>query len=256
MRSNPDLKKVLQRAIELVMPNLRGYYRVPRKGRVVKSYASDGSYWADVQPLRNDDSDDAGEPVITRIEIPVLWGGPDRGVVCPPTVGTLCDITYYDGDPDYPRISNFRWERNKAPACELGAFVIQQKPGVYVQITPAGNIVHKTDADLVNEIEGSKQETVGADWGIMVANSATIFCPNVEVVASEVIKLTTPLVEVLNNMTVGGNLTAAGNITAAGNVADADGAKSMAAMREVFDAHTHAEHGTGGGVTDPPAEGM
>ena len=39
--------------------------RLPRKGRVVKSYASDGTYWADVQPLRNDDSAEA----IARLEV-------------------------------------------------------------------------------------------------------------------------------------------------------------------------------------------
>lgn len=121
------------------MPNLRHYYRVPRKGRVVKVYPSDGSYWLDVQPLRNDDSVDPAEPVISRVEIPVLWGGPDRGIICPPTVGTLCDITYYDGDPNWPRISNFRWAGNRAPACELGALIIQQSPGSHFLIKPDGS---------------------------------------------------------------------------------------------------------------------
>uniref|UniRef100_C6E6P7 Baseplate assembly protein, putative n=1 Tax=Geobacter sp. (strain M21) TaxID=443144 RepID=C6E6P7_GEOSM len=250
MKERVDLKALLQRVVELVMPNLRGYYRVPRKGRVVKSYASDGSYWADVQPLRNDDSDDANEPVITRIEIPVLWGGPERGVVCPPTVGTLCDITYYDGDPDYPRISNFRWEKNKAPACELGAFIIQQAPGIYVRITAAGNIEHKTSADLVNEIGGAMQETVGGVWNIDVVGKATVTAPEVAVVASTKVSMTTPL------LSCSGNIEAGGNVVAAGDVADAGGTKTMSGMRGVFNAHTHQENGTGGGVTDVPAAGM
>ena len=148
-----DLKKLLQRAIELVMPNLRHYYRLPRKGLVVKSYASDGQYWADVQPLRNDDSVDVDEPVISRIEIPILWGGPERGVVCPPAVGTLCDLTYYDGDPNYPRISNFRWARNKAPQCELGAFVIQQSPGCYLLIKPDGTFELKGGMRLIGNLQ-------------------------------------------------------------------------------------------------------
>lgn len=134
-----DLKELLKRVVELVMPNLRHYYRLLRKGRVVKAYASDGQYWADVQLLRNDESDDVNEPVITKVEIPILWGGPERGVVCPPTVGTLCDVEYYDGDPNYFRISNFRWAKNKAPACELGGFIIQQSPGVHFLIKPDGS---------------------------------------------------------------------------------------------------------------------
>jgi hypothetical protein len=239
-----DLKKLLQRVVELVMPNLRHYYRVPRKGLVVKSYASDGSYWADVQPLRNDDSIDENEPVIPKVEIPVLWGGPERGVVCPPAAGTLCDITYYDGDPNYPRLSNFRWAKNKAPVCEAGAFIIQQKPEVFIKISAEGNVITKTPVDQVNEIGGRMTETVGGDWAIQVAGKATITAPEVDIVASTKISMTTPLLQV------------SGSIQAGGDVADAEGAKTMAAMRETYGLHTHQEHGDGGGVTDPPAQGM
>jgi len=139
--SASDLRSLLKRVVELVMPDLRAYYRVPRKGLVVQAYASDGRYWADVQPLRNDEAVDDREPIIPRVEIPVLWGGPERGVVCPPTPGTLCDITYYDGDPNYPRISNFRWQRNAAPACELGAFIIQADPQTSIKIDAQGNVI-------------------------------------------------------------------------------------------------------------------
>lgn len=172
--SNQDVLAALRRAIELVMPNLRHYYRVPRKGLIVKSYASDGSYWADVQPLRNDESADKAEPVISRVEIPVLWGGPERGVVCPPAEGTLCDITYYDGDPNYPRISNFRWQKNSAPGCDLGAFIIQQRPGVYIEISAAGQIINTTDADKLNTVDGDKIEEIGGQWQINVIGTALI----------------------------------------------------------------------------------
>lgn len=139
-KGQPDLQALLKRAIELVMPDLRSYYRVVRKGRIVKTYSSDGRYWADVQPLRNDESVDGREPVIPKVEIPIMWAGPSRGVVCPPVAGSFCDIDYYDGDPGYPRISNFRWHKNKAPACELEAFIIQKKVGVHVKIDADDNI--------------------------------------------------------------------------------------------------------------------
>ncbi len=125
-----DLAVLLKRAFELARPNLRGFYRIVRKGRIVRTYASDGSYYADVQPLRNDESPDPAEPVIPQVELPVIWGGPNRGIVCPPAAGTLCDIEYYDGDPNYPRISNIRWQGNQAPAAMAGEFVIQAGPGV------------------------------------------------------------------------------------------------------------------------------
>lgn len=249
--SEADLKKLLKRVVELVMPNLRHYYRLPRKGQVVKSYASDGRYWADVKPLRNDESVDPAEPMIPRVEIPILWGGPERGVVCPPTVGTLCDITYYDGDPNYPRLSNFRWAGNQAPACELGAFIIQQKPGVYVKISAEGNIIEKTDADLIEEIGGDKDSTIGGDktegvsgnWAIEVGGSASIKATTTATVQAPQINLignvssngtgggTGTEIKICNstqtgstiqtgNFTLNGNLQVNGNISASGNSTD------------------------------------
>lgn len=138
----------LKQAIEICRPNLRSYYRVVRKARVVASYPADGKYYADVQPLRNDESPDPKEPVVPRVEIPVVWGGPKRGIVCPPTVGTLCDLSYYDGDPNYPRISNFRWQENVSPEANLNELVIQQEPGVMIKIDKAGNILLETKADI------------------------------------------------------------------------------------------------------------
>ena len=87
-----DLVGLIRKLVELAMPDLRHYYRLPRKARVVAVYASDGEYFCDVQPLRNDESPDPKEPVVPRVALPVLWGGPDRGVVCPPVSGVLCDL--------------------------------------------------------------------------------------------------------------------------------------------------------------------
>ena len=173
MRKN-ELVSLIRRVVELSMPNLRHYYRVARKARVVNAYASDGRYWADVQPLRNDETDDTTEPLVAKVEIPVLWGGPERGVVCPPAPGTLCDLTYYDGDLDYPRISNFRWKGNAAPACEVGAFIIQADPGTSIKIDSEKKIIQITPTDVevhaggnsVAEIGGDKIETIVGTWTI------------------------------------------------------------------------------------------
>ena len=145
---NSDLKALMKRVVELIMPDLRHYYRVVRKAKVVKTYASDGKYWADVQPLRNDESVDKSEPVIPQVEIPVIWAGNRRGVVCPPEKGTRCDLEYYDGDPDYPRISNFRWHDTIAPEVEIGGFIIQKEPGVHFKIDAQKNIEIRTPGNI------------------------------------------------------------------------------------------------------------
>ncbi|WP_320175798.1 bacteriophage T4 gp5 trimerisation domain-containing protein [Maridesulfovibrio sp.] len=161
MGTSVDLMALMKRIVELVMPDLRAYYRVPRKGKIVATYPSNGRYWADVQPLRNDDSIDESEPVIPKVEIPIMWAGPKRGVVCPPLVGTHCDITYYDGDPDFPRISNFRWHVSQAPDCEVGAYIIQQIPGVHIKIDAKSNIIHVTPANRISEIGSDRTSEIG-----------------------------------------------------------------------------------------------
>ena len=161
MGTSVDLMALVKRIVELVMPDLRAYYRVPRKGKIVATYPSNGHYWADVQPLRNDDSIDESEPVIPKVEIPIMWAGPKRGVVCPPLVGTHCDITYYDGDPDFPRISNFRWHISQAPDCEVGAYIIQQIPGVHIKIDAKSNIIHVTPANRISEIGSDRTCEIG-----------------------------------------------------------------------------------------------
>jgi len=73
---------------------------------------------------------------------------------------------------------------------------------------------------------------------------------DMEAIISGNATFTTPL------CTVNGNLKVNGNIVASGDVADADGTKTMAAMRQVFNQHTHPENGTGGGTTSQPNQGM
>lgn len=167
-----DLKALLKRVIELIMPDLRAYYRVVRKAKVVKTYASDGRYFADVQPLRNDESVDENEPMVPKCEIPILWAGPNRGVVCPPTVGSYCDLAYYDGDPNYPRISNFRWQGNNAPSCEVGAFIIQLEPGVSIEIDVDKNIIDLTSAN--------REMEAGQNWTVLAGAEATIDAPTIK----------------------------------------------------------------------------
>lgn len=133
-----DLRELLRRAIELAQPNLRKYVRMPRKGVIVTAYKADGTYTADVQPLTNDGSPDPDEPMYPKLDIPVIWGGPARGVVCPPAAGTPCVIGYYDGDPNFPFIQDIRW--SQTPDAELEEFVIQLDKQTHLKIDKQGNI--------------------------------------------------------------------------------------------------------------------
>lgn len=244
----PDLRALFKRLMELVQPDLRKFYRVPRKGRIVATYASDGAYWADVQPTRNDESDDPAEPVIPKVEIPIFWGGPKRGLVCPPTVGTRCIVGYFDGDPSYPYISHFRWHGQEAPACEEEALIIQQTPGAHIKIDAEHNVIVVTPAsrqseigqDKTQEIGGDKREGVGGDWTIEVAGSATIKAGATATVQAPQINLRGRIsstdagggkghvhevsdrthegsYQLSGPMTIAGDVTVTGNVTISGN---------------------------------------
>lgn len=213
--SEKSLIRTIKRAVELGEPDLRGYYRVVRKAKIVNAYPSDGKYYADVQPLRNDESDDTDEPVIPHVEIPIYWGGPKRGIVCPPTPGTLCDLSYYDGDPHYPRISNFRWQGNSAPECELDELIIQQSPDVSIKIDKEGSHI-----------------TLGKkDWTVKVEGNATIECQGtLTLKAPQIVKMgnetsmgndggkgaitETANKNIIGNITVDGNISVTGVVTA------------------------------------------
>lgn len=233
---------LLKRAIELSMPDLRNYYRMTRKAKIVTAYASDGHYFADVQPLRNDESPDPAEPVIPRVEIPIYWGGPKRGIVCPPEPGTLCDLTYYDGDPNYPRISNFRWHGNAAPECGLHELVIQQEPGVSVTIDAAHTILTITPANWTVRIDGDATIDAGGDISVKAGGNATveaagtltIQAPQINKIGNETAtghgggtgtttenahRTTNGSITLNGPLTVNGNLSVSGDSAVAGNSA-------------------------------------
>ena len=144
----------MKKVIEILSPDLDHYRRPMRKGRVVATYPSDGRYVCDVQILLNNEQPDENEPLINGVEIPVIWGGKNRGIICPPSVGTLCDVDYYHGDPNYPRISNFRWQENGAPAAAVDELIIQQTDGVYIRVKPNNDIEVKTPAAINAEAGG------------------------------------------------------------------------------------------------------
>lgn len=224
--ADTNILDVLRKAIELAMPDFRHYYRMTRKARVVNAYASDGKYYADVQPLRNDETDDPKEPLIPRVEIPIMWGGPKRGIVCPPAVGTLCDLSYYDGDPNYPRISNFRWQGNVAPECGLNELVIQQTPGVSIRIEKDGSFLTVSPKNWTVEIGGNASIKAEGNATVEAAGSLTLKAPQITEQGNKTStgygggageSTETGNRRQIGNLTIEGNLSVSGNATISGN---------------------------------------
>ena len=205
-----DLLDLIRELVEISMPDLRHYLCPVKKGKVVGVYASDGNYYCDVQPLRNDETVDDKAPVIAKVEIPVLWGGPNRGVVCPPVVGVHCDITYYDGDPNYPRVSNFRWHGMKAPKVDLNEFIIQLEPGVSIHIDKKKQIVTLTPENVNTEAGKDVSSTAGKNWTVKAGDNADIEAGKdasinakggeVKISGATLITLAAPLINILGRL--------------------------------------------------------
>lgn len=220
-----DIIGTMRRVIELAMPDLRHYYRMTKKAKVVGVYASDGQYFADVQPLRNDESVDDSEPVVPRVALPVLWGGPDRGVVCPPTAGTLCDLSFYDGDPNYPFISNIRYGLGQnVPRADLNEFVIQLENGCEIRIDKEKQVVTLTPAN-VNTRAGKAWIVEAKEVLVRGAEKVTIEAPEIyqngnvttggaDGKSGTVTERATRTQH--GNLTINGNLSVSGNIDCSG----------------------------------------
>lgn len=230
-------------AVEICMPNLRHYYRMPKKGKIVATYPSaNGEYFADVQILRNDETEDPDEPVISEVEIPILWAGPQRGVVCPPKVGTYCVVSYFDGNPAYPFISHFRWHEMDAPEAALEEFVIQLEPGVEIRIDKEKQIVSLTPSNWIVAIGGDAKVTAGGNVEVEALGG------HADITGATEINLTAPVIfqngrvttrgkktggkttvqedanreqdgwcKITGDLEIGGNLIVAGNSSVSGN---------------------------------------
>jgi len=123
------MKVLLKEAIEKCAPDLRRVLAQPRRGQVTAVKKAGGKYVCSVQAVLNDGRPDPAAPVIPDVEIPLIWSGPNRGIVCPPTVGEYCDLGFYDGDSNCPYITNFR-PNGQAPEAELDELFIQHSPGI------------------------------------------------------------------------------------------------------------------------------
>lgn len=137
-----------------------------------------------------------------------------------------------------------------AVASDDRRYRIALEEGEVALYTDEGDKVHLKRGRIIEIVGGEKIVATTKVAEVTAAISMTVTSPEVTVVATAKVTMTTPLLE------VSGSITSGGNITAAGNIADANGTKTMAGMRQVYDGHTHPENGTGGGTTSAPNEGM
>ncbi|MBI5550753.1 MAG: phage baseplate assembly protein [Desulfobacterales bacterium] len=113
--------------------------------------------------------------------------------------------------------------------------------------------LHDDQGQAVHLKRDKKVHVYGTDEAIVdAAVSATVTAPQVTVVASTQVTMTTPLVAISGNLTVGGTAVVTGALSSVTSVADPTG--TMNAMRQVYNPHAHP--GDSGGTTGTPNNQM
>ncbi len=198
------LKELLKLAIEKIAPDLRKTMALPRRAKVMEVKPAGGTYVCSVQAVLNDGSPDPDAPLIPNVEIPTVWAGPNRGVVCPPTVGEYCDLVFYDGDLNYPHITNFR--PSEAPEAELDSLMIQHSPGIRLGFKPDGTVIIEApniEAVATGHIT-AKADTIEAAAQTHIKAAA----PLIEATAETKITMTAPVVDVVGHLRVSDGISA------------------------------------------------
>jgi hypothetical protein len=116
------------------------------RARVVKGGPTEGGkaellaprYVVDVQPLLPDGGDDPSWPVLSDVEVPVLWAGAQRGVFGLPAPGSIVRLGFYYDDPSQPYVDGvlaYGWD---VPAVAVDELVLAVNVNVRVRLTPDG----------------------------------------------------------------------------------------------------------------------
>jgi phage baseplate assembly protein V len=122
---------------------------------------------------------------------------------------------------------------------------IALEEGEVALYTDEGDKIHLKRDKTIEIVCGNKLVATVENEVEITTKKATVTAPEVIVVASTKVTITTPLVEISGSLSVGGNITVGGNIGATGNISDS--VRSLAADRGIYNGHTHPGDGTPSG---------
>lgn len=149
----------------------RGGRTAMMRARVTKGAPTQGGtadllqprYVVDVQPLRPDGKDDDEWPVLADVEVPVLWAGPQRGVLGLPSVGSIVRIGFYYDDVSQPYIDGvlaYGWD---VPAVAVDELTIAVNADVRMRLTPQAIEVFGPVLRLGGDVPAMKCLYAGVD---------------------------------------------------------------------------------------------
>ncbi len=145
MSSREEIKSILTSILSELYP----HPATIRKAKVITTYDAEDTYLCDVEILNNDESVDDSYPMISKVRIPQIIAGDGRGIIAPPAVDSLCDISFYNGDINYPVVSNFRVTTSFAKA-KMDELHIANSSKTFIKMDKEGITTVKSDKVYVD----------------------------------------------------------------------------------------------------------
>ena len=149
------VKSLERRKMEGEFPELADKMHLPKYGRVeaISDRAAAGQlndpfrprYAVDVQLLGEDGESDEGAPLYRAVPLPVLFGGPEQGLLQYPVEGALVELGFAFGRADRPFIRTILGTGWALPDIEPGEQLQQQRAEVFSRTDTVGNQSRHTD---------------------------------------------------------------------------------------------------------------
>jgi hypothetical protein len=240
----------LERQVKTAFPELAGGYHLPRFAVVVgiSDSAAAGDinnpfrprYAVDVQLLDESGQADTAVPVYQAIQMPVMFGGTEQGLLQYPLEGAIVELGFAYGRADKPFIRTILGSGFTLPAIEPGEQLQQQRAEVYHRTDTAGNQTSNTDQ---RQKSSAYQKVIEADTVQVTAGTMQVDVKQhlIETVAGKRVMEALGAVDILagDDLTLGalGNM----QIATAGDLIETIGKlrHSVAAELQRIEAPTH-----------------
>ena len=111
-------------------------------------------YAVNVRLLDEHGQVDTGQPLLEAVPVSLPGAGPQRGLACLPSPGTVVEIAWAYGRPWLPFIRSVLPTRQSLPDCGPNEQVWQQRAGVCQKMDAQGNVSRTTDATMTDTSAG------------------------------------------------------------------------------------------------------